>query len=1055
MESTDQLGNADDPVFTSSSTLNNHLRDKRQNKRSKDHHGIDHSNNQSTSSLEKLINSGSYIDHRNQSDLAHLHSSPARSRRRNNGSVFKRSNLGNSDNVNNHNNYNNNNNDNNNNNNNNINSNNAGSPNSGDGNIPPRRPSNLPLTNRNLQHLLRSSVSAPGAAESTTPDAVALDMDQFAREQSRLARSHSWTDPFGDGQGQGQNQSLSYGNGNGNGKEYGRNDSYTGNGDFDNYSVNSLEFGESNPSSDHSSDSTSLDDVWHFDREEIKRDEWPNLDILEEFVKEEYEIAERENDQGINTEQSVNFGAHHRIHDEGVGTRTGARAATEGGAAAVVGTGSYSPRLHNDRKQQQQQQPSSSSSSPPQQQQQQQNKDVGVDEDDADENTPLIENFQSNDLESLNSLSESFRVRPTPTQPWEKSKDQIPTILNRNSTSPNQKNRNQKDGEVCRYTYFREDLPKTIYSPTIGGLLSDDPKLSIHDRLVELFRPGTRSFGDNSTISHKQQDSLSSTNLQSQQQIQTQTQTQPQPQTQLQSQTPTLTHALSQAQAQSLKPGRIGNETPLPLSINGEIVNDPFWLDVLDPTEEEMKVISRTFGIHPLTTEDIFLGEAREKVELFRLYYFICFTSFDVVYERRKQKAKEQEKKYNKLQEMYENASDHDSLYGQYNGNGNHGAVQRFLSKAFGGLFKGKKKPPSIYEKPQSSSMKSKGKRIREGELAPLNMYMIVFKNAVISFHFSPTPHPINVRRRARMLKDYLTVSSDWICYALIDDITDSFAPMIETIETEVNSIEDAILRMHSGENEDSDDSDDEEDDGASQSIHQHTKHPRHVHNHHSQHQNRNNERENVFVWRKRSKSMVEPNPQGFYRMANTKSKASSSSSSTSDTGSSHILGWKRKGDMLRRIGECRKRVMSVLRLLSSKADVIKGFSKRFNDVDTGNYQQLEIAMYLGDIQDHIVTMIQALNHYEKLLARFHLNYLAQINIDMTKVNNDTNDVLGKITILGTIVLPINVVTGLWGMNCLVPGQDYDGLLWFWCIVGAMALFSIFAYHYARRVTGL
>ena len=49
----------------------------------------------------------------------------------------------------------------------------------------------------------------------------------------------------------------------------------------------------------------------------------------------------------------------------------------------------------------------------------------------------------------------------------------------------------------------------------------------------------------------------------------------------------------------------------------------------------------------------------------------------------------------------------------------------------------------------------------------------------------------------------------------------------------------------------------------------------------------------------------------------------------------------------------------------------------------------------------------------------------------MTKVNNDTNDVLGKITILGTIVLPINVVTGLWGMNCLVPGQDYEGLAWF------------------------
>ncbi|SGZ46623.1 CIC11C00000004581 [Sungouiella intermedia] len=253
-------------------------------------------------------------------------------------------------------------------------------------------------------------------------------------------------------------------------------------------------------------------------------------------------------------------------------------------------------------------------------------------------------------------------------------------------------------------------------------------------------------------------------------------------------------------------------------------------------------------------------------------------------------------------------------------------------------------------------------------------MYMIIFKHGVLTFHFSATPHPINVRRRARMLKDHLTVSTDWICYALIDDITDSFAPMIDSIEAEVYLIEDEIMKMHS-------------------------------------------------------------------------------------------VAWKRKGDMLRRIGECRKRVMSVMRLLGSKADVIKGFSKRFNENETISHDspshntrlalRQEILMYLGDIQDHIVTMVQSLNHYEKLLARSHSNYLAQINIDMTKVNNDMNDVLGKITILGTIVLPINVVTGLWGMNCIVPGQDHEGLVWFYGILLGIFMFSFISYIYAKKVTGL
>ena len=54
-----------------------------------------------------------------------------------------------------------------------------------------------------------------------------------------------------------------------------------------------------------------------------------------------------------------------------------------------------------------------------------------------------------------------------------------------------------------------------------------------------------------------------------------------------------------------------------------------FWLDVLSPTEPEMRVLQRTFGIHGLTVEDIMLQEAREKVELFRNYYFVSYRSFE------------------------------------------------------------------------------------------------------------------------------------------------------------------------------------------------------------------------------------------------------------------------------------------------------------------------------------------------------------------------------------------------------------------------------------------
>jgi CorA-like Mg2+ transporter protein len=72
-----------------------------------------------------------------------------------------------------------------------------------------------------------------------------------------------------------------------------------------------------------------------------------------------------------------------------------------------------------------------------------------------------------------------------------------------------------------------------------------------------------------------------------------------------------------------------------------------------------------------------------------------------------------------------------------------------------------------------------------------------------LQFHFRPTPHPQNVRRRIKQLKDYINVTSDWISYALIDDITDAFGPLIQSIEYEVDSIDDLVLILKEAEQSD------------------------------------------------------------------------------------------------------------------------------------------------------------------------------------------------------------------------------------------------------------
>jgi len=293
----------------------------------------------------------------------------------------------------------------------------------------------------------------------------------------------------------------------------------------------------------------------------------------------------------------------------------------------------------------------------------------------------------------------------------------------------------------------------------------------------------------------------------------------------------------------------------------------------------------------------------------------------------------------------------------------------------------------------------------KKGVLVPVNMYLVVFRDGVISFHFRPTPHPANVRRRIRQLRDYVTVSADWISYAIIDNITDAFAPVIHEIEEEVQDIDTENIEMHSaGLSDDSDYDDYSDDEDMGHKLRPHKS---------------NGDGTSIFSSRTVNKYDV-----------------------------------RNKGEMLRRIGECRKQVLGIMRLLGYKADVIKGFAKRCTE-QWESAPRSEIGLYLGDIQDHIITMVQNLIHYEKLLSRSHSNYLAQINIEMTQVNNDTNDVLGRLTILGTIVLPMNIITGLWGMNVYVPGQEHDGLIWFYSITIGLVIFGLSSFLVTKRVYGI
>lgn len=140
-----------------------------------------------------------------------------------------------------------------------------------------------------------------------------------------------------------------------------------------------------------------------------------------------------------------------------------------------------------------------------------------------------------------------------------------------------------------RFTYFNEDLPATIHSHTISELLQ--PGQTFRD----LFKPEP-------TILDVSDDD--------------------------EADTPAVVRSDTGSHINGdVHPKESGSGTPRSQSTTGQ--RPTFWLDVLRPSEAEMRVISKAFAIHPLTVEDIMMQETREKVELFNHYYLVSYRTFE------------------------------------------------------------------------------------------------------------------------------------------------------------------------------------------------------------------------------------------------------------------------------------------------------------------------------------------------------------------------------------------------------------------------------------------
>jgi magnesium transporter len=128
----------------------------------------------------------------------------------------------------------------------------------------------------------------------------------------------------------------------------------------------------------------------------------------------------------------------------------------------------------------------------------------------------------------------------------------------------------------------------------------------------------------------------------------------------------------------------------------------------------------------------------------------------------------------------------------------------------------------------------------------------------------------------------------------------------------------------------------------------------------------------------------------------------------------------------LLRMARARRLVTSLTRLLATKSEVISQIRKRFliggrQKASPQGNDDLEIAIYMGDVQDHILTLQQSLHHYERMLSDSHPAYLTQLRTHLAKTKQYTDKAILVLSLISIGVMCIQLPIGIFSENLKIP----------------------------------
>ncbi|MFN2432043.1 MAG: magnesium/cobalt transporter CorA [Gemmatimonadota bacterium] len=132
----------------------------------------------------------------------------------------------------------------------------------------------------------------------------------------------------------------------------------------------------------------------------------------------------------------------------------------------------------------------------------------------------------------------------------------------------------------------------------------------------------------------------------------------------------------------------------------------------------------------------------------------------------------------------------------------------------------------------------------------------------------------------------------------------------------------------------------------------------------------------------------------------------------------------------LARIFSLKRNLVLFRRAVSAQRELLNALSRRET-----RYVPPELVIYFRDVYDHVVVTMEMIEAYRDLLS-------GVLEISLTQTASRTNEVVKALTLIATIILPLTLVTGWYGMNMVrLPWADDPNGIWY--VSGAMLAVTV------------